>query len=457
MLNLAPFYSFIKQHALFESGCKILLAVSGGRDSVLMVHYFKQAGLTFGIAHCNFKLRGDEADAEEQFTSELAEDLDVPFYTTYFDTAAYASEHGISIQMAARELRYSWLEEIRVDFGYDYVALAHHQSDAVETVLLNLTRGTGISGLHGILPKRGRLIRPLLFLSRPEIDHIIDSEGFEYRDDSSNQSSKYARNKIRLKVVPVLKELNPRLDETFKANALRFAELEELLNQRVDELREKLFISNVTGEINIPVSKLKELRPLQTLVYGLFSPYHFTEAVLKDLLNSLDKQPGKVFDSATHRISLDRGQLILSRKDRVKPAELLIPEEEGEFYWNNELYRSYVIPGLNPESKFSNTIVQLDQNMLKFPLRLRTWMQGDYFYPFGMKGKKKISDYFIDQKIPRQLKDNIGILENGNGDIVWVAGHRSDDRYKIGAACKKIFILEKVAADASEQSRTDGK
>jgi tRNA(Ile)-lysidine synthase len=450
MLNLAPFYSFIKQHALFESGSKILLAVSGGRDSVLMVHYFKQAGFTFGIAHCNFKLRGDEADAEEQFTSELAEELEVPFYTTYFDTAAYASEHGISVQMAARELRYNWMEEIRTDFGYEYIALAHHQSDAVETVLLNLTRGTGISGLHGILPKRGKLIRPLLFLSRPQIDNIIATEAVEYRDDSSNLSSKYARNKLRLQVVPVLKELNPSLEETFKANALRFAELEELLNQRVEELRGKLFIQNFSNEISIPVKNIKELKPLHTLVFGLFSPYNFTEAVLTNLLNSLDKQPGKIFDSATHRILLDRGQLILSRKDTVKPAELLIPEEGGEFYWNDVMYRCYMIPGLDPEHKFSNAIVQLDKNMLKFPLRFRPWEQGDYFYPFGMKGKKKISDYFIDQKIPRQLKNNIGILENGNGDIVWVAGHRSDERYKVGAGCKKIFILEKVAADASE-------
>ena len=450
MLDLNPFYSFIKQHALFDADDKVLLAVSGGRDSVLMSHYFKQANLDFGIAHCNFRLRGDEADAEEQFTSYLANELGVSFFTTSFDTTKYASDIGISIQMAARELRYNWLEEIRRDFGYDYIALAHHQSDTVETILLNLTRGTGISGLHGILPKRDKLIRPLLFHSRGEIDQIVSQQGLKYRDDSSNQSSKYARNKIRLQVVPALKELNPNLEETFKANARRFSELEQLLHHCVQELKVSLFMPQANGEILIPISNLKELVPQRTLLYGLLNPYNFTEPVIGDLIRALEGQAGKVFYSSTHQVIVDRKNLILNAKHHIGPAEILINDSPNDYCWNNETYRSYSVPVSAFKNKTSNNIVQIDHRLLIFPLKLRSWQQGDYFYPLGMNGKKKLSDYFIEQKIPRQQKVNIAVLENGNNEIVWIAGYRSDDRYKISSASEKIFILEKAEVECCQ-------
>ena len=449
MLNLLPFYSFIKQHALFDTDDNVLLAVSGGRDSVLMAHYFKQAGINFGIAHCNFKLRVDEADEEQQFTSQLADQLEVPIYTISFDTTAYASARGLSIQMAARELRYNWLEEIRVSFNYSYIALAHHQSDSVETILLNLTRGTGISGLHGILPKREKLIRPLLFHNREDIDKIIAQERFEYRDDSSNGSSKYARNKIRLQIIPTLKELNPNLDETFKANAQRFLEIEQLLAQRLDELKERIFIPK-DNEILIPIIDLKNLRPQLTLIYGLFSPFNFTESVLNDLINALDSQPGKFFESATHLILIDRGHLILSKKSQKASAEVFITNTNNEYNWNSSLFRGYTVLVSDFRNKTSGTVVQLDYKLLLFPLKLRSWQNGDFFHPFGMSGKKKVSDYFIERKIPRQLKQSIAILENGNGDILWIAGYRSDDRYKITPTSEKIFILEKVEANIAK-------
>ena len=447
MLNLTTFLYFIKQHALFNADDEVLLAVSGGRDSVLMARYFKQAGFNFGIAHCNFKLRDEEADAEEQFTSELADELEVPFFTTYFDTSDYAAEHKISIQMAARNLRYTWLEEIRKDFDYDYIALAHHQNDSVETVLLNLTRGTGIAGLHGILPKRDKLIRPLLFLNREEIDEIVKAENITYRDDSSNSSSKYARNKIRLEVIPKLKELNQNLEETFKANARRFSELEILLNERVSQLRKELFVQKPNNEFEIPLNELKKLHPINTLLHGLFSPFGFTEPVLHDLINCLESQPGKLFESASHQIIIDRENLILSRKHRVLPADQLIDQTENEFTWNGERYKNYTLPASAFRNKTSNHIVQLDEKLLVFPLKLRSWNNGDYFYPLGMRGKKKLSDYFVEQKIPRQRKENIGVLENGNGDILWLAGYRSDERYKITAASEKIFILQKMVIE----------
>lgn len=443
MLNLTTFHSFIKQHALFEPREKVLLAVSGGRDSVLMAHYFKQAGLEFGIAHCNFKLREQESDEEQIFTSNLADELEVPFFVTFFDTEEYATEKGVSIQMAARDLRYQWLEEIRADFDYSYIALAHHQNDATETILLNLTRGTGIAGLHGIKPKRDKLIRPLLFLTRSEIDEIVKTEKLVYRDDSSNNSSKYARNKIRLEVIPILKELNPQLEETFKANARRFSELELILGQRIDELKKTLFIEKPNNEIEVLISDIKDLKPINTLLFGLFNPFGFTEAILHDLVNNLDSQPGKTFLSPSHQIILDRGRLIVSPKQRPPAPEFQIGEDEKVFTWNNEIFRTYSPHASGYIIKMSNDAAQLDHKKLIFPLKFRSWHKGDYFYPLGLKGRKKLSDYFIEQKIPRQRKEGIGVLENGNGDILWICGYRSDERYKIRPETEKIFILER--------------
>lgn len=226
MLPLKQFQDFIEQQQLFVRANKILLAVSGGKDSVLMLHLFKAIGIDIGVAHCNFNLRADEAQRDESFVGLLAKNLGLPFYVTHFDTKKYAAENKISTQMAARDLRYNWFEEIRHKEGYDYIALAQHQNDAVETVLINLTRGTGISGLHGILPKRDLLIRPLLFLNRQQIDEIVKTNHIDFVEDSSNASTNYTRNKIRLQVVPHLQEINPNLEKTFAENISRFAQLE---------------------------------------------------------------------------------------------------------------------------------------------------------------------------------------------------------------------------------------
>ena len=441
MAALKQFLSFIKQHALCEADERILLAVSGGRDSILMTHLFKQAGFNFAIAHCNFNLRGEESIADEEFTSDLALKLDVPFFCTSFNTEEFARENHISIQMAARDLRYQWLEKIRTDFDYQYIAVAQHQSDIVETVLLNLVRGTGISGMHGILPKRDRIIRPMLFLTRDEIDNLVQNENITYRDDSSNKSSKYARNKIRLEVIPKLKELNPHLEETFAGNTKRFAELEILLKNTVLNLRKSLLQESGSDEYCIDLESLKKLEPLKTLLFELFKPFSFTEAVLGDLVKSWNGNSGKVFNSSSHQLILDRNSVLLSRKSPVKIEKYKLNDDE-EFTWHKKKYRSFVTVAESYQLTKDSNILQADHSLLVFPLTLRTWQKGDFFHPLGMKGKKKLSDYFIEQKIPLNKKSQVGILENGNGDIVWVCSHRPDDRYKITKASKKIFILE---------------
>ena len=442
MLPLKRLHSFIKQHALFQSEDRILLAVSAGRDSVLMVHLFKACGFDFGIAHCNFNMRAEDSVADELFTSDLAVEMNVPFFSTSFDTHDYASDHHISIQMAARELRYQWLEEIRNDFGFQYIALAHHQNDTMETMLLNLIRGTGVAGMHGILPKKDKLIRPLLFLTRDEIDEIIGQAAIAYRDDSSNQSTKYARNKIRLDIIPGLKELNPRLEHTFEANRKRFADLEILLDQRIAEIQQKCFRKVSDDEYEIDLPAIQELHPLNTLLYGLFHPFGFTETVLHDLARSWGGAPGKLFESSTHQLLLDRNRIILCKRKASKPPNTLVEPHTKLINWNKQNFGSKIVPVEEFQMRRDGQIAQLDLDMLQFPLSLRVWKNGDHFHPLGMKGMKKLSDFFIEQKLPLNRKKNIGILENKNGDIIWIAGFRIDDRYKVSGNTKKVFIFE---------------
>ncbi len=444
MNELNRLSAFIRQHALFLPEERILLAVSGGRDSVLMAHLFKNEGFNFGIAHCNFNMRGEESKQDEQFTSGLANELNVPFYTTGFDTQAYSLENHISIQMAARELRYQWLEGIRSGEGFDYIGVAHHQNDVIETMLLNLTRGTGIAGMHGILSKTGKLIRPLLAFTRAEIDELVTNLAIAYRDDSSNESTKYARNKIRLEVIPVLKELNPSLEQTFEANRKRFSELEIFLNIQAEKLRQALFTRINEEEFEIDLQGLKELHPRDTLLYELFKPYGFTEAVLHDLSSAWDGSPGKTFSSAFYDLNLDRNRVFLNKKKSNFDLPVRIHEGASSLNWNNKEFRSDVILSPAHFLRKDAKVAQLDIDLLKFPLRLRKWEPGDYFYPLGLKGKQKLSDLLVQQKIPLSRKNNIGVLENGNGDILWVCSLRIDDRYKITPGTKKVFIFEEV-------------
>ncbi|WP_423147000.1 tRNA lysidine(34) synthetase TilS [Rubrolithibacter danxiaensis] len=443
MLPIERFLDFVKSNKLFCKNEKILLAVSSGKDSVLMAEFFNAAGISFGIAHCNFQLRGEDSVLDEEFAKQLADSYRVPFYFIRFNTERYAEEQHISIQMAARELRYEWFEQIRSRFNYQYVALAHHKNDAAETMLLNLVRGTGISGLHGILPKRNLLIRPLLFLTAAEIAALVEQNAIAYREDVSNSSTKYARNKIRLEVIPKLKELNPALEQTFTATAKRFAELEELISVKVKRLQEELFIPSPQGVV-ISIEKLKALRPLNLLVYELFKEYNFSEPILEDLSEAFEAQPGKVFESATHRLLLDRGNLLLSEKETATSETVSLNKEDQLVFWNNNKLKitnkqaSEVEIAKDPKAAF------LDASFLIYPIQVRSWKEGDFFYPLGMKGKKKLSDFFTGLKIPRLAKSEIPVLINGNNEIMWVAGYRIDERYKVKPATEKVTIFELV-------------
>jgi tRNA(Ile)-lysidine synthase len=441
MLPVKQFTDFIEQNKLFKPAGKVLAAVSGGMDSVLMAHLLKAAGYNFSIAHCNFQLRGDDAIADQEFCKNLAQQLDVPFYTINFDTTEYAANHKISIQMAARDLRYQWFQQVKQQHGYDVIALAHHQNDTIETILLNLTRGTGIAGLHGILPKNGDLVRPLLFLNREAIQQLIQQNSLQYVEDSSNSSVKYARNKIRHEVIPKLKELNPGLEKTFENNLQHFREMETLLELKLSELKKDLLIQQ-EDEIHLPLEAVKKLEPKRLLLFNLLQPYGFNETTVDDLIASLDKHSGRFFESLGYRLIFDRENIILVKKTD-HPAEITINQNNHVVNYNN-----YKITLLHDDSplivKDNPLAVSIDADLLVYPLTIRAWQQSDYFYPLGMKTRKKLSDYFIDQKIPVHQKTQIPLLINGNGDIIWLAGYRSSEHYKVSKNTKKVTIFELI-------------
>jgi tRNA(Ile)-lysidine synthase len=444
MLPLQRFQDFIRIHGLSTIKAKLLLAVSGGKDSVLMVHLFKLAGYDFAIAHCNFNLRGAESRRDEIFVRNLAVSMDVPFYFTDFDTEAHSASHKVSTQMAARDLRYNWFEKIRQEGCYDFTALAHHQNDVVETVLLNLVRGTGIAGLHGILPKRGFLIRPLLFLTRQEIDNLITFHKIEYVEDSSNAKDNYARNKLRLHVIPQLKLINKSLEQTFQQNVRRFAETEVVLQQQVAQLRSKIVkVNNGEGSFftaKIAIEDVKSLLPQRLLLFELLQVYGFSEPVVDDIIRDLDHQSGTSFYSETHRLTINRNDLMITLI-LEQPVSLKQIEKEEELVEFNE-YQIFIKESTLIEFAPGENQAYVDAELLIYPLMIRTRQDGDRFIPLGMHTFKKLSNYYVDQKVPLPEKDRIPLLINGNGDLIWVAGRRQDNRYKVKSTTKKVVIFE---------------
>ena len=442
MLPVKKFIDFIEQNSLFNQDSKVLAAVSGGMDSVLMVHFLKSAGFNFGIAHCNFQLRNDDSTGDEQFCLQLARQLDVQFHSIRFDTLKHTADNKVSIQMAARTLRYQWFEQVRQQADYSVIALAHHQNDAIETILLNLTRGTGIAGLHGILPKNGMLVRPMLFLNRDEIRNLINKFKIAYREDSSNTSVKYARNKIRLEVIPKLKELNPGLEQTFENNLKHFRELELLLDQQVADLKHRMFIAR-GNEIRILLDDIKILQPQRLLLFSLLQEYGVNETIVDDLISSLNKHSGRVFETGGFKRIVDREELIITQKETEAHGNMLINQADREVNYGR--YKLNILHDDSPLIVKNNPMaVSVDTDLLIYPLTLRRWQTGDHFFPLGMKGRKKLSDFFIDQKIPLHQKDEIPLVVNGNGGIIWIGGYRLDDQYKVTDNTKKVTIFELI-------------
>lgn len=440
---LQSFKTFIQKEKLFNPSEKTLLTVSGGIDSVVMCELFYQAKLNFGIAHCNFQLRDDESDGDEVFVEKLAEKYAVPFHSVSFDTSAYSKKNKLSIQIAARQLRYNWFEETREQFNYNFIATAHHLDDSIESFFINLIRGTGISGLHGILPKQGKIIRPILFSTKKEIDFFAKKNKLKHHEDSSNASDKYVRNKIRHHVISVLKELNPNLESTIKNNIQHLRDVEQIYKKEIENKRSKL-IKQEKNSFIISISQLKKLTPLSTYLFEFLKPYNFNAAVVNEIIESLDATSGKQFFSETHRLIKDRDLLILEVRQKMQDLKFHVKKSQKELMVN-DFKLSFKSEISNPKSQIikSPLIACLDFNKLEFPLEIRKWETGDVFYPLGMKGKKKLSDFFIDKKLSISQKENTWLLTS-NGKIAWIIGQRIDDRFKITDKTLKIYFAKQV-------------
>ncbi len=437
------FKTFILKNKLFTTADKILLTVSGGMDSVVMCELYQQAGFEFGIAHCNFRLRGEESDGDARFVKNLAKRYKVPFYSIEFETNKIAKELGISTQMAARDLRYEWFEEIRSEKGYHKIATAHHRDDQIETLFINLIRGTGLSGLHGIKAIQGNLIRPLLFATRKEIEGFLKKHQLKYREDSSNASVKYLRNKIRHQLVPVLEEIDPAYLKIFEANIKRFSETEEIYAQQIEQVRNNIVTKN-KNEFLISIEELKKLKPISTYLFEIIREFGFSYSMCEDIINSLDNESGKLFYSETHRLVKDRALLII-RKIELKSEKIIyhIEENIGPIEKPIKLKLDKFIK--NEDFSFSKEdhFACIDYEKLKFPLMIRKWEEGDSFYPLGSKFRKKLSDFFIDRKFSLFEKEDMWLLCSGK-DIVWIIGHQIDNRYKVTANTKVVFQFKSI-------------
>ncbi len=434
---LAAFQEFIQAKKLIAAGEKTLIAASAGVDSTVLCHLFRQAGLAFEIAHCNFQLRSEASGEDEVFVKNLARAWQVPFHSTRFDTVDFAEKNKFSIQMAARQLRYDWLESVRQSSGCQHIATAHHLDDSVETVLFNFTKGCGIRGLHGILPRQGNVIRPLLFATKEQI-LAFAKHPIEYREDASNESVKYTRNKIRHEVIPVLENINPAFRQTAGKTIERLREVEALYDFALQTIKAELMTQS-GEEWRIDIEKLRSSPAPSTVLYELLLPFGFNNDQTAQILQSLDHQPGKMFYSPSHRLLADRFFLFISEEENAGgvvsipgnfPAEIRLPDGTLRLRAENQPPASFVY---NPNEAW------LDFEKLDFPLRLRHWQSGDFFQPLGMEGKhQKLQDFFSDRKLSRFDKEKVWILESG-GKIAWVVGMRLDERFKVSGQTKRCL------------------
>jgi tRNA(Ile)-lysidine synthase len=495
---LEQFKSYVARHSLLDDADSVLAAVSGGVDSMALLHLLLAAGYSTGVAHCNFRLRGEESDGDERMLRECCHRKNIPFLVARFDTSRYAAQKGISIQMAARELRYAWLESVAAEQGFGKIAVAHNANDEVETFLLNLVRGTGLRGLAGMAAKRGKIVRPLLFASRTNILQYAQEHGLSFREDSSNRQLKYARNRIRMEVIPELAKINPAFLATMQGNMERLGAAQRLVAEMADGLRKKACTA-VGSELHIKISALPDDN-LPFWLFELLYEFGFSGATVGDVAEALRGISGKIFYSPTHRLLKNRTTLIVLPREREAPAaqtgsaqpngmrrevaqlqaprvkapqvkdarvedaqqqaprvkdapvqaprvqELLIPAaliQDAVKGCKVELgcaELSFTMLGSqNVQLNQGSSVALLDYDALQFPLKLRLWQPGDRFVPLGMKGGKKLSDFFTDAKLSLFEKQEQLLLCSANGDVAWVVGRRMDNRYRVAEKTARIL------------------
>jgi tRNA(Ile)-lysidine synthase len=424
---------------------RLLLAVSGGLDSVVMTSLLEMSGFEFAIAHVNFQLRGVESERDEAFVRQLADKYQRPFFVKKFDSMAYAKSEKTSIQVAARNLRYEWFKTFignGVD-QYKFLLTGHHSDDNIETMLMHFFRGTGISGLTGMPEKKGHLVRPLLNISRKQLKEFALEQNLEWVEDSSNASDDYTRNFFRNELIPSISSVFPDVQLNLKNNLRRFSEANILYGEAVS-LHKKRLLKQTGLEIHIPILLLKKAVPLKTILFEIIKEYHFSPLQTGEIIRLMDSANGKYISSSSHRIIKNRGWLILAPANDESATHIVIDSEreidypEGRIHINSKTLEGsehFVAP---PGTEC------LDAKKIKFPLLLRKWKAGDYFYPLGMKKKKKLARYFIDQKLSKTAKEKVWVLLM-DSQIICVVGQRIDNRFRIDASTNKILVLRSEA------------
>jgi len=429
----------------------LLIAISGGIDSVVLTHLLYKLNFTISLAHCNFSLRGKESNEDEEFVIALGEKLQIPTYSIKFETEEYAKEKGISTQMAARDLRYDWFQKIANEKNIDYIITAHQKDDVLETFLINLTRGTGLDGLTGIPEIQGNIVRPFMIFTRNEILVYAAKRKIEWREDRTNSSIRYVRNKIRHKVVPVLKELNPNLLDTFYNTLENLKGSQQIVKDRIQNVKEKITKIH-KKELHFSIPEIKKLSNPKIYLFEILKEYGFTE--WNDVADLLECQSGKQVFSKTHRLLKDREMLILSdilEQEEIDSFEIFentteikvpiaLKFETNTIPFDTKNHQNKVLEELIFDDK--NTI-SIDFDNIEFPLMLRKWQKGDFFFPIGLNGKKKVSKFFKDEKLSLIDKENVWLLCSNN-EIVWVVGKRMDDRFKVTKTTSKILKIDQL-------------
>ena len=415
---------FIEKEDLFSKQDKILVALSGGADSVALTRILITLGYHCEVAHCNFELRGEESDRDEDFVRNFCRSLNIKCHSIHFETRRYAAQQSISIEMAARELRYNWFSKICEESDCQVVAVAHHKDDSVETMLLNLIRGTGINGLLGIRPKNGNVVRPLLCASRQEVVEYLHRMNQTYVTDSTNLEDEYTRNKIRLNLLPLMEEINPSVKDGLVKTASYLNDISKVYQQAIKESIDRIFI---TPEKEISIEKLMNEPAPQALLFEVLSPLGFNSTQVEEVYGSLNGQPGKRFISSQWQVVKDRDLLLIEKVKTANDKPQIIFEEVL-------LTKEFVIP------KDKNTAC-FDANKFKGVISIRKWEKGDYFIPFGMKGKKLVSDFMTDSKFSLLKKEQQWVL-SCNDQIAWLIGERTDNRFRIDDSTQKVIIAK---------------
>ena len=436
------FERYVAQNALFRSDDRILLTVSGGVDSMVMLSLFARSGYRVGVAHCNFCLRGAESDEDEVLVAEEARKYGVECYNRRFDTLGEMERTGESMEMAARRLRYAWFEELCRERGYTVVAVAHHADDSIETFFINLLRGTGLRGLTGISTRIGRVVRPLMFASRREILEYAVQNRIPFREDSSNRSTKYLRNKIRLGLIPRIREINPKFTDLMQRNLARLTDAQLFIDRAVERIRGEAVVREGDTE-TILLERIDPAFPRGFVIYELLnSAYGFKGDVIDSLCRALDRgATGRRFYARDRVAWIDRGRIVVAPVGDDDACEVTVEYGAQRSYCGNAaLYYEYLdIDDVN-EYGVPEQCALLDAGLLRFPLTLRRWREGDAFVPFGMTGRKKVSDFLTDAKVSAAGRGRQFVLLSG-GEIVWLVGRRIDDRYRLTARSERVLRI----------------